>query len=377
MKHEPTQQFQSLVREGHAKEKSALIIGLAKNIAGFLPNTKAYIEAIGAMFKKYAVVILENDSTDDTKEFLLSWSKENRNVNVDLSNYHQLDGSRTQVLAYLRNRLLELAWDMNRLKLNQAADIIVTVDLDIESIDLTGLNKAIGMVVNDGYVGITANGAWSDGKYWDIFALRNCEFAWDAHRGVLTNYDWNNTGLDQQMKIYPSNVPPVPVDSAFAGAAVYDAKAVFGRPSGAALTFGSSKESAASILETSDISQYGSSERIGAQTELPCSYGDGNKSDCEHIPFSVCLSGRAKAMNMKQIHMLPSWGILYGVRPDGPKVFTASSPLEVTIPSSAAAASEQDRERWVQGPICLKELNMISAGSRGDTGTTLFARSGT
>jgi len=333
----------------HAKGKSAMIVGLAHNLAGTLRNTIEYIEGVGEMFDSYAVTILENDSGDDTKQLLMDWAKSNGNVNLDMGIYHVGGRPNIHSMGHLRNRLLELAWENDhrkRSKGDKGADVVIAVDLDIEAIDLKGLDRAVGMVLNDGYVGATANGAWSNGKYYDIFALRNCVTKWDARKGVMYLQDMAYTKSFQ--RVYPSDVPPVPVDSAFSGGAVYLAAAVFGNSSQEYLRFGGSQEASESIRDTAGIEQYSPSFKIGMDGSFPCSYGAGGHEDCEHIPFSVCLNGRAKARGLKSIHMLPSWGVRYG-RHTGKEIMTSSAPWEVTAPSSDAN-HEEDVE-WQHGAV--------------------------
>src|SRR3569832_512122 len=63
---------------------TAVISGLARNVAGILPRTIARIKQIGAMFANYRVVLYENDSHDDTPRLLSDWAARNPRVHVTL-----------------------------------------------------------------------------------------------------------------------------------------------------------------------------------------------------------------------------------------------------------------------------------------------------
>ena len=63
---------------------TAVISGLARDVAGILPLTMARIEQIGAMFDDYRAVIYENDSRDETARLLTDWAKRNPKVNVTI-----------------------------------------------------------------------------------------------------------------------------------------------------------------------------------------------------------------------------------------------------------------------------------------------------
>jgi glycosyltransferase involved in cell wall biosynthesis len=64
------------------RQSTAVISGLARNVAEILPVTIARIERIGESFGDYRVVIYENDSHDETRSLLLAWAKRNPRVRV-------------------------------------------------------------------------------------------------------------------------------------------------------------------------------------------------------------------------------------------------------------------------------------------------------
>lgn len=71
------QDFEFARREGAdtASRSSVCFVGMARDIAGVLPFNLARLERLGSMFAEWSAVIVENDSTDGTKQILERWSK--------------------------------------------------------------------------------------------------------------------------------------------------------------------------------------------------------------------------------------------------------------------------------------------------------------
>lgn len=63
-----------------SKNSSIVIAGLVRNAAFQIPEMKERCYNITKMFKKYKIVIVENNSTDNSREFLLDWFNEDPNV---------------------------------------------------------------------------------------------------------------------------------------------------------------------------------------------------------------------------------------------------------------------------------------------------------
>ncbi len=94
-------------------DTTAVISGLARDVAGILPLTIARIEQMGAMFADYRVVIYENDSRDETARLLIDWAERNHRVDVtierrgDPTNPMTRCLKRAERMAYYRNQCLE------------------------------------------------------------------------------------------------------------------------------------------------------------------------------------------------------------------------------------------------------------------------------
>lgn len=92
---------------------TAVIAGLARDVAGILPLTIARIEQIGVMFADYRVVIYENDSRDDTPRLLTEWAARNSRVHVTIErrgdpiNPNTRCLKRAERMAHYRNQCLE------------------------------------------------------------------------------------------------------------------------------------------------------------------------------------------------------------------------------------------------------------------------------
>lgn len=77
-------EYENQVRNGlvRTSQSSIVIAGLIRNGAFHINKLKERCERIASFFKEYKIVILENNSTDGTREFLLQWAQEDQNVTI-------------------------------------------------------------------------------------------------------------------------------------------------------------------------------------------------------------------------------------------------------------------------------------------------------
>ena len=77
-------EFKRSVQKGYknVKSKSIVICCLCRNIKHVFLHNKKKLEHIGRLFKKYKIILFENDSSDNSRMILKSWEKINKNVTL-------------------------------------------------------------------------------------------------------------------------------------------------------------------------------------------------------------------------------------------------------------------------------------------------------
>jgi len=348
-----------------ASKSNAIIAGLIR------PNTISlgiieYVEAIGSLFDKYIVIVTGHH------RILGEWTKRNPNVHV-VTDPPGLPRMRMAKMAQLRNRLLKSGWELSQRK-SFRADFIIMIDFDIEAIDLDGFGR-VKELVRSGFVGAAGNGGWRDGCYYDIFAWRgvgrDCP-QWDPRAGVM--YAKDGAYTKSFHRVIPTRAPPFSVDSAWSGAAIYNATAVFGSE-GFAGDVGRSVSASNSLCPGQykvGTTSYGPSAAIGYEGRLPCTYGSGGVEDAELIPFSVCLNARAKKWGLKPLHVDPSWLVDYGTARnpcESSRHREVVSPVKVHAPFSDEGHAQD--AKWIHGHVdCRVSPDMISSSLVWGSGCT-------
>ena len=101
----------------YASKQKVVICGLARDIAKNIDRLKVVLERLGSYFLQYKIIIVENDSNDESRPMLLEWSKQNPNViilgcgvnvkecKLSLKSYSSFDAGANRIgkMAYLRN----------------------------------------------------------------------------------------------------------------------------------------------------------------------------------------------------------------------------------------------------------------------------------
>jgi glycosyltransferase involved in cell wall biosynthesis len=158
-------------------EARAVFVGICHNNAKYLPRVTRQIEACGALFQDYKVIVYENDSTDGTTQLLKEWARQNPRVSIQcdllkVGSAIRDTGSRTQKLAGYRNRVLSMAR-----KLCPGYELTVVVDMDVHWEPETVAHAARDLIRRDDVSFVTANGLWRHKPgvydYYDIFAYRD------------------------------------------------------------------------------------------------------------------------------------------------------------------------------------------------------------
>lgn len=210
------------------------ICGLARDCAQNLEQLIPRIEALGAAFRSYRVIVVENDSADGTGALVSSWQKENGFVRAIRFCYlgaghlsdetmNMNDGQvwfgedRIRRIANARNLYLE------ELASEALPDYVLMIDLDIRSFSQPGIENCFGLV--DDWDVITANGKRYSKRhplrrsvYWDSYAYEPmCGFI----DGIQTPSQIRNYQL-QVSKLLAQNTL-LPAKSAFGGLGIYRA----------------------------------------------------------------------------------------------------------------------------------------------------------
>jgi len=134
-----------------AKTKRIVICGLLRDAANKIREIRKKIESVGKLFADYRVIIVENDSSDNTRQKLLQWTRHNPKVTIlgcgvnatrcslpkskKKTEGHLVDAPRIEKMARLRNIYLDhIKEDVSLQKYDYMAvwdmDIVGTVYLD-------------------------------------------------------------------------------------------------------------------------------------------------------------------------------------------------------------------------------------------------------
>ncbi len=211
----------------HMKNKTVFICGLIRDAAENIPRIVKRVETLGNLFKTYYVLIIENDSVDQTPELLHQWSESNNHVRVHtlkgLAKKHSLDickekrnrncKKRLALLSTLRQKCVEEAQN-ERYK---DSDYVIMMDMDLRGgLSLDGVAHSFGILPEykwDGVFALGMNGNGTDHQMYDT--------------GAVVRRNGSNVGGFRDPWVYHlSNCskrgdPLVKVLSAFNGMAIY------------------------------------------------------------------------------------------------------------------------------------------------------------
>ncbi|NNK52263.1 MAG: hypothetical protein HKO99_11770 [Xanthomonadales bacterium] len=170
-------------------QSNVAICGLVRDCAENLEIMVPKVENLGTAFGSYRVIVVENDSTDETGKVARRWSRDNPKVEaiqfcflppehparqVRSARENSKDGwfgrERIERIAFARNRYLDaLAGD-------PSLDYVIVIDLDIRSFSVTGVAQSFGLA--DDWDIVTANGKRYSKRhplrpsvYWDAYAF--------------------------------------------------------------------------------------------------------------------------------------------------------------------------------------------------------------
>lgn len=189
--------FEELYKIGkdRVKAKRLLVFGMIRDSGNALKRNISAIEVIGSYFVDYRVVILENNSKDNTKDVLLKWQQRNNKVTVSINDFDETKYKEIEVDAnyfkYFQLNKLQKYFDYRNLLLEQissldfSSDFSLLVDLDVIKIDVKGVITSFGSEIE--WDAVTANGySYSPSfkrRFHDTFAL--CEYGMEDKKQTL------------------------------------------------------------------------------------------------------------------------------------------------------------------------------------------------
>lgn len=216
--------------------KNVVIAALARDCAGPLSNNISLIEQLRDNFLWSHVVVVENDSKDNTKEILFNWERESKDVKIISKNFgvktipdqtaEMLSPStsfyRIEKMAFYRNIYIDYIKS-----LNHKIDYVIIIDVDVETFSIDGIIKSIEEV-NDNWGGIFSNGitksnilGFSSEIYFDIFAV---------YEYPLRNFfSYTQKDLEKSFKTVNKQINKhnyYSVISAFSGIGIYKYEAI-------------------------------------------------------------------------------------------------------------------------------------------------------
>jgi hypothetical protein len=209
-----------------SQKPKIVIASIARNVGTTFHHDYNRILAAFSDFEIVNWIIIESNSTDNSKEVLSEFSSVSATLiykTLESNNYNEI--FRTQKLAHARNSYLS---EFTKINVHRDIKYLVVCDLN----DLN--NKINKQAVNscwktNDWAAVTAN---QDGPYYDVWALRhkfwNNYDCWERYEELKKIYSratlalWDS--VYSRMIRIPSDKNWIQVDSAFGGMAIYNTK---------------------------------------------------------------------------------------------------------------------------------------------------------
>lgn len=211
----------------------AVIVGCIKNSAYFLPDVFQNLEKIASLFEEVSFIFIENDSIDTTKDVIKAWSKTHANFKLySLDGLDQYQKNRTQRLEITRNAYINAIQQDQTL---HSYNYMIVMDMDDRGAHPLGvdeLNLALKFLnESEQRAAVFAN---QSVRYYDLWALRHpqlCPFDfWHEVLNTALHVASDQEAFDQvyakMPKCFPTDTPPIQVESAFGGLGIYKIKFV-------------------------------------------------------------------------------------------------------------------------------------------------------
>jgi hypothetical protein len=225
--------------ENISKDKTIIIATMVRDVEDRVPSIIAKAERLGSLFADYRVLIVENDSKDDTRKLLIEWSDKNPKVSVlgclssstpkppsackipsaPKTDGHSVDRPRIEKMVKLRNIYLD---EIKRLwNAGIKPDYTAVWDMDsVSTVYLDGVMHTIGyMSTHPDVSSVCAYGIYRWGAltlFYDTYALLHLNE--DFHISQKLQHDIKKGLLEAR---YKRGDEPYEVDSCFSGFALY------------------------------------------------------------------------------------------------------------------------------------------------------------
>jgi hypothetical protein len=203
--------------------KSAVVVGTIRNGAHSVKNDlQRILNALNEILPTCAFVV-ESDSTDNTVGELNSLSNlDTRIAYKSLGKVAPVIPDRINRLRFCRNAYVEEIRTNHKYR---NCDLVVVADLDGINTEISARNITLALETSVNWDALTAN---QRAKYYDILALRHIYWSpnnWSSEAAWFEVFlgkekALQHTMIDRMLKI-PVNYPPMEVQSAFGGFAIY------------------------------------------------------------------------------------------------------------------------------------------------------------
>jgi hypothetical protein len=218
--------------KNYMRDNTIVICGLLRDKDSIIKSLKFRCYEITKLFSDYRILIVENDSHDNTRPLLLEWSKEDSKVlilgngvnsnecHLNLPKTHlnkPADCTRIQKMSLLRNIYLDyLKENLNTFNYVAVLDMDLRGDLFIDSIC-----ESLYYLRNKNVDGITCNGMEKYFyHYYDSFAYIDLgsQYIWDTEKEKT---DHDNYIFSHKTKQHTESMKVTKVLSAFGGFCIY------------------------------------------------------------------------------------------------------------------------------------------------------------
>ncbi|MCI5052549.1 MAG: glycosyltransferase [Simkaniaceae bacterium] len=206
----------------HAKlPEKVVICGIARDCDARIVPAMHIVEKIGELFEDYRVILYENDSRDQTPKLMRDYCQSRTKFRL-ISEKATFEGVtnwtlrrtpwRIEAIARARNRVLHEAMQLKEYP------YLIMVDMDFRlEPSYEGIVEAF--TTERAWDALFAYGIDPDQKFWDWFALRDCNYPIGPE--LMGRYWWKMSKaltLDKWHRVY----------SAFGGCGIYKKKALEG-----------------------------------------------------------------------------------------------------------------------------------------------------